>query len=64
MEPERLREIERLYHAALEREESQRSALLEKACTGDPSLRREVESLLAHDEAATFLDSPAIKVVA
>ena len=64
MEPERLGEIERLYHAALEREESQRSAFLEKACTGDPSLRREVESLLAHNEAATFMDSPAIEVAA
>src|SRR5215831_11268520 len=64
MEPERLREIERLYHAALEREESQRTAFLEKACAGDPSLRREVESLLAHDAAATFMDSPAIEVAA
>src|SRR6516165_6432939 len=64
MEPERLREIERLYHAALEREEGQRSAFLEKACAGDLSLRREVESLLAHNEAATFMDSPAIEVAA
>src|SRR6516225_5614246 len=64
MEPERLREIERLYHAALEREESQRSAFLDEACAGDPALRREVESLLAHNEAATFMDSPAIEVAA
>jgi len=64
MEPERLREIERLYHAALEREEGQRSAFLEEACAGDLSLRREVESLLAHNEAATFMDSPAIEVAA
>ena len=64
MEPERWREIERLYHAALELEESQRPAFLEEACAGDPSLRREVESLLAHNEAATFMDSPAIEVAA
>src|SRR5262249_57406436 len=64
MEPERLREIERLYHAALEREESQRTAFLEKACAGDAALRREVESLLAHDAAATLMDSPAIEVAA
>ena len=64
MEPERWREIERLYHAALEHEASQRSAFLEEACAGDLSLRREVESLLAHNEAATFMDSPAIEVAA
>ena len=64
MEPERWREIERLYHAALEREESQRSAFLEGACAGDLALRREVESLLAHNEVASLIDSPAIEVAA
>lgn len=62
---EQWREIERLYHAALEREKSARPAFLAKACAGDELLRREVESLLAQEEKAeTFLESPAIEVVA
>jgi serine/threonine protein kinase/Tol biopolymer transport system component len=64
MKPERWREIERLYHAALEREESQRAGFLEGACAGDLALRREVASLLAHNEAASLIDSPAIEVAA
>ena len=47
MTPERWQEIEELYHAALKREPSQRSAFLKQACAGDEALRREVESLLA-----------------
>ena len=64
MDPERFRQVERLYHAALKREESQRGAFLDEACGGDPSLRREVESLLAHDAATNVIDSPAIQVAA
>lgn len=44
MSPQRWREIEDLYHAALEQEPAARAALLESA---DPELRSEVESLLA-----------------
>jgi eukaryotic-like serine/threonine-protein kinase len=62
MEPERFRQVERLYHAALGREASQRSAFLEETCGGDTSLRREVESLLAHSAATSFLNSPAIEL--
>jgi eukaryotic-like serine/threonine-protein kinase len=47
--PERLRQIEDLYHSAREREASQRSGFLSDACRGDEELRREVESLLVHD---------------
>ena len=50
MPPERWREIEALYHAALEREPAARATLLEGA---DPELRREVESLLAQDSSET-----------
>ncbi len=49
MAPDRWRQIEQLYHAALEREESQRAAYLRQACAGDDELRREVESLLEQD---------------
>jgi TolB-like protein/Flp pilus assembly protein TadD len=64
MEPERFRQVERLYHAALDREASQRSAFLEEACSGDSTLRGEVESLLAHNAAASPIDSPAIALAA
>ena len=65
MRPERLQQVERIYHAAMEHEESDRGAFLRKACAGDGNLRREVESLLAHDkEVAGFLESPALEAVA
>jgi serine/threonine protein kinase/Tfp pilus assembly protein PilF len=55
---ERWREIESLYHSACELKPEQRRAYLETACAGDEALRREVESLLAHDDlAAAFLET-------
>lgn len=47
MDPGRWRQIEQLYHAALEKAESERTSFLEQSCAGDSSLRQEVESLLA-----------------
>src|SRR5262249_61339679 len=65
MEPERWRQIERIYHSALEVEESRRPAFLKQTCTGDEDLRREVESLLAHHKAAgSFIGSPALEIAA
>src|SRR5437667_333545 len=49
MSPERRRQIEELYHAALERDPGRRSGFLAEACRDDVELRREVESLLAQD---------------
>ena len=63
MTPERWQQIEKLYHAALERKTSQRSAFLDQACGGDEALRQEVESLLARQtEAENFTESPALEV--
>ncbi len=65
MTPERWQEVERLYHAALERGEDERAAFLAAACAGDEELRREVESLLEHEaEAEHFIDSPALEAAA
>src|SRR5208282_4624682 len=64
MNAERLQEIERVFHAALERPASQRAAFLQEACAGDRALREEVESLLAHEDAGSFIESPAIQVAA
>ena len=47
MTPERLRQIEELYHSAREREPGERGTFLAEACQGDEELRREVESLLS-----------------
>jgi serine/threonine protein kinase/Tol biopolymer transport system component len=62
---ERWQRIEQLYHAALEREESQRASFLKETCAGDDALRQEVESLLAQGEGAEgFLEAPALEVAA
>jgi eukaryotic-like serine/threonine-protein kinase len=56
----RWQEIERVYHAALERPPKIREEFLTEACKNDSELRREVESLLAHDSSKTgTLDQPA-----
>ena len=58
MTPERWRQIEAVYHAALECEPQMREAHVEEKCGGDESLLREVKSLLARDASNpnAFLD--------
>jgi serine/threonine protein kinase len=59
--PERDAEIERICHAALDRDVSARPAFLADACAGDEALRGEVESLLRHQSRADkFLDGTAL----
>ena len=51
--------IKRIFQDALEREPGERDAFLDAACTGDHSLRQEVDSLLrAFEEAGSYLDGP------
>jgi serine/threonine protein kinase len=58
MEPESWKRIEEVFHAALDREPSERAALLARQCVGDEGIRREVESLLAfHDQDKRSLDA-------
>jgi serine/threonine protein kinase len=65
MKPERWRRIEDLYHGASAVDESRRDEFLSRECEGDDDLRREVESLLAHEKAAArFIESPAMEVAA
>src|SRR5215475_5832391 len=65
MELDRWEQIERLYHAALEREPQEREAFLDEACAGDEDLRREVAGLLACDVPSdSFIQSPAIEIAA
>ena len=63
MTPERLREIERLFHEARERPPAERDTFLGRACPDDPALRREVESLLAQPPAGV-IDTPVGALVA
>jgi len=59
MTAERWQEVKKALDGALERTPEQRPAYLEETCT-DPSLRREVESLLAaHEHGATAGMGPA-----
>ncbi|MGI8782769.1 MAG: protein kinase domain-containing protein [Acidobacteriota bacterium] len=50
MAPERHGEVERLYHAALQRSVPERARFLAEACAGNDALRREIESLLETGE--------------
>jgi tetratricopeptide (TPR) repeat protein/predicted Ser/Thr protein kinase len=65
MEPERLRQIEQLFHAALEVEKNRQTDFLREACGADESLRREVESLLVYrSKAENFIEQPAMELAA
>jgi len=52
MTPERWRQVTEVFHAALTRTGSARAPYLDQVCAGDPTLRAEVEAMLAVDPAA------------
>jgi predicted ATPase len=63
MNPEAWRRVEELCQRALELDENRRAEFLQSAYGGDDELRREVESLLAHEKKAKqFIESPAVEV--
>jgi hypothetical protein len=65
MDPERWRRIEALYHSALELKPGLRKSYLNEACSGDPSLLKEVERLVERQsEAEGFIASPALDLAA
>ncbi len=58
MTPERWHQITEIYHAARERDLAHRDAFVAERCLGDPTLRGEVEAMLAGiDAAGKFGDS-------
>ena len=62
MDPERWKRIKEVVQAAVELKAEERPAFLDSECRGDPTLRREVESLIDYqEEASGFLESTAIK---
>jgi serine/threonine protein kinase len=61
MTPEQWEKVSELYHSALEIDVAERDAYLETVCDGDPTLRNEVLSLLAADDAAgDFIKEPIV----
>jgi Tol biopolymer transport system component/predicted Ser/Thr protein kinase len=64
MDPDRWRQISRLYHEALERPAGERRAFVDVACSGDEALRGELDSLLANEaNAENFFAAPAAQEV-
>ncbi len=65
MKSERWKQIDKILDGVLQREGSQRKVFLDEACSGDASLRQEVESLIeAGDRAESFIESPALEEAA
>jgi serine/threonine protein kinase/Flp pilus assembly protein TadD len=64
MTPERWQQIRDVLEKALELVPGERSAFLNQACSSDPSLRQEVETLLASspDVRSGFLESSTLRV--
>lgn len=61
MTPDQWRQVEEIFHAALDRAPGDRAAFLDEACKGDPALRKEAENLLASfDEAGDFIEAPLV----
>jgi serine/threonine protein kinase len=59
--PKRWEEIDQIFAAALERDPDQRHKFVAEECGEDDELRREVESLLAHDSPESLLGSSAVE---
>ncbi len=65
MNLERWQKLDKLFHAALEREPGKREAFITEACAGDQELLQELESMIAHHEQAqSFIERPAYGVAA
>ena len=65
MKPDHWQQVSQLYHAALAKDPNERGRFLAQTCEGDDALRREVESLLAHEGTAEgFLTAPALEMAA
>jgi len=63
MPPERWREIEAIFHSALQREPDARNAFVIEACGGDAELQREVISLISKDQSPmSALSHPVAKL--
>jgi serine/threonine-protein kinase len=59
VERQRWRQVEAVFQAAQERAPAEQAAFLDQACSGDPTLRQEVESLLRAATDTRFLEPPS-----
>src|SRR6266704_2533517 len=65
MNPERWRQIDEVFQAAVELEPAQRPAFLDEVCTGDQLLRSKVETMLAADDRGwDLIEQPALEMAA
>jgi len=66
MTPERWEKVREVLHEAMEMDERERSAFLDSQCARDPSLRVELNELLAAEDelGSSFLENPAVAHVA
>src|SRR5664279_2765053 len=62
MKPERWHQVREVLHEAMQMDEEERSAFLDSQCATDPSLRLELNELLAAEGklGSDFLESPAL----
>jgi serine/threonine protein kinase/Tol biopolymer transport system component len=57
---DRWRQVEKIFYDALEVDPRDRISFLDRACADDPSLRNDVEALIAsHQEGGSFLNPPS-----
>lgn len=62
---ERWQRLDELFHAAIEQDPEAREDFVAEACRDDAELRHELESMLAHHDAAgDFIESPAYALAA
>jgi eukaryotic-like serine/threonine-protein kinase len=65
LKPERWQAVEQIFHAVMESNPDQRSAVLDRACSGREDLRREVESLVKYGERShPMLEKPGFELLA
>jgi serine/threonine protein kinase/TolB-like protein len=65
IQPERWRQIDHLFHLALEKQRDERELFLAEVCAGDEVLQKEVEDLiLSHERAGQFIEMPASDLAA
>ena len=65
MDAKRWQEVKRIYESAVVLDPVHRDAFVKEACAGDDSLRKEVESFLAHGHQADgYLEQPALEMAA
>ena len=57
--------VKQVYATILGKDPAERQSFLNQVCAGDEDLRREVDSLLAHEgNAERFMNEPAVEVAA